>query len=162
MLSNSRAAFNDHDHQRCVSAALASAEALCKTQALRLTPIRKSVLALIWQHHKPMGAYDIVEKLSQSRGKRVQAPTVYRAIEFLLNHGLVHRIASLNAYIGCPFPSSSHSDIFLICRECQTAVECATETVNAAIATTVAKSGFSMESQSVEIMGLCPNCQAVE
>ena len=159
MLSNSRAAFRSHDHQRCVNAALLRAEALCVERDLRLTPIRKAILALIWQHHKPIGAYDIVEQLSGRQGKRIQAPTVYRAIEFLLSLGLIHRIASLNAYMGCPFPGSEHSDIFLICRECQTTVECSAESVNEVIAAMVSKSGFRMDSQSVEIMGHCPNCQ---
>lgn len=159
MLSNSRAAYSNHDHSRCESAAIERAKAVCDQQTVKLTPIREAVLKIIWQHHKPMGAYDIVDRLPEVFGKRVLAPTVYRAIDFLLSLGLIHRIASLNAYIGCPFPGSRHSDIFLICRNCNIAAECSAESVNSAIAITAEKSGFIMDSQSIEVLGLCPKCQ---
>ena len=161
MLSNSRAAYNEHDHDRCISAAIERARTVCHSQSVKMTPIREAVLKLIWQNHKPLGAYDIVDQLPQILGKRVLAPTVYRAIDFLLAQGLIHRIASLNAFIGCPFPGSDHSDLFLICRNCKTAAECSADNVNSAIAATADKNGFAMDSQSVEVLGLCPKCQSL-
>ena len=92
-------------------------------------------------------------------GKRIQAPTVYRAIEFLLEQGLVHRIASLNAYIGCPFPGNNHNDFFLICRACGSTAECSNDQINNMMLQTAERTGFKVESQMVEISGLCPECQ---
>jgi len=91
-----------HDHSRCVSHALAEAETICARQGLRLTALRKRVLELVWASHKPLGAYDILGVLSDEDGRRAAPPTVYRALDFLLENGLVHRIASLNAITDCP------------------------------------------------------------
>ena len=161
MLTNSRLAYHHHDHKRCISAALQQAKVLCDDNHARLTPIREAVLKTIWASHQPLGAYDIVDKmtLNTHTGKRIKAPTVYRAIEFLLEQGLIHRIASLNAYIGCPFPGNSHNDFFLICRSCGSAAECSTEQLNNTVAQTAERTGFKVESQVIEISGLCPQCQ---
>ena len=86
-------ASRPHDHSRCVSHALAEAEAICARQGLRLTTLRKRVLELVWASHKPLGAYDILGVLSEEDGRRAAPPTVYRALDFLLENGLVHRIA---------------------------------------------------------------------
>jgi zinc transport system ATP-binding protein len=106
-----------------VHSALAEADALCTRQGLRLTALRRRVLELVWQSHKPLGAYDILAVLSEQDGRRAAPPTVYRALDFLLENGLVHRIASLNAFIGCSHPEHAHQGQFLICRECHVAIE---------------------------------------
>ncbi|MBQ0713001.1 MAG: transcriptional repressor [Porticoccus sp.] len=161
MLTNSRLAYHSHDHKRCVSAALTQAKTLCDDSHVRLTPIREAVLRTIWASHRPLGAYDIVDQmtLSAASGKRILAPTVYRCIEFLLEQGLIHRIATLNAYIGCPFPGSNHSDFFLICRKCGSAAECSADQLNIAVEKTAKRAHFKVESQHIEIAGLCPECQ---
>ena len=91
---------DEHDHRRCVANALDDAEAVCAERGARLTPVRRRVLEIIWQSHRPLGAYAILEVLS-GEGHSPAPPTVYRALEFLLTHGLVHRLSSLNAFIGC-------------------------------------------------------------
>ena len=159
MISNSTVAYYHHDHYRCSKAALQKAKSLCKTRNLRLTPIRESVLQLIWQSHRPLGAYKIIEQLSLVRGKRVLPPTVYRALDFLREVGLIHRLATLNAYIGCPFPDSAHSDFFLVCRVCGSVAECSTDALNKTIQTTANRAGFVVEGQTVEVVGLCSPCQ---
>ncbi len=161
MLTNSRLAYHTHDHKRCVNAALSRAKIVCDDSQVRLTPIREAVLRTIWASHRPLGAYDIVDKmtLNPASGKRILAPTVYRSIEFLLEQGLIHRIATLNAYIGCPFPGSNHSDFFLICRKCGSAAECSADQLNIAVAQTAKRAHFQVESQVIEIVGLCPECQ---
>lgn len=161
MLTNSRLAYHNHDHKRCVNAALQRAQTLCNDSQARLTPIREAVLRTIWASHRPLGAYDIVDKmtLNGSSGKRIQAPTVYRAIEFLLEQGLVHRIASLNAYIGCPFPGNNHNDFFLICRACGSAAVCCAKQLSNMVSHTAERTGFKVEDQAIEIVGLCPECQ---
>ena len=97
-----------HDHSQCVDSALADADALCARQGVRLTALRRRVLELVWQSHKPLGAYDILGTLSEEDGRRAAPPTVYRALDFLMENGLIHRIASLNAFIGCVRPEHSH------------------------------------------------------
>lgn len=159
MISNSTTAYQQHDHHRCLKAALAQAKNRCSARKARLTPIRESVLHLLWQSHRPLGAYKIIEQLSAASGKRVLPPTVYRALDFLLELGLIHRLATLNAYIGCPFPDSVHSDYFLLCRECGSVAECSAENVNKAIVSTAERAGFLVESQTVEILGLCTPCR---
>jgi len=89
----SQHAFHPHHHEHCVNDALHSAEVLCAERGVRLTPIRKRVLELVWASHKPLGAYAILEKLTDE-GHKPAPPTVYRALEFLLEQGLIHRIAS--------------------------------------------------------------------
>ena len=132
MLTYSLLAHKDHDHQRCIASALKGARVLCEENNARLTPIREFVFEAIWSSHQPLGAYEIVDKLGLNvkTGKRIKAPSVYRAIEFLTNLGLIHRINTLNAYIGRSFPKKAHNDFFLICRICRIATECSTDQIN--------------------------------
>lgn len=148
-----------HDHSQCVSSALADADALCAQQGVRLTALRRRVLELVWHSHKPLGAYDILAVLSETDGRRAAPPTVYRALDFLLENGLVHRIASLNAFVGCSHPEQPHQGQFLICRQCHAAIELDQDDISAAIVRSAASVGFSVESQTVEIVGLCASCQ---
>lgn len=149
-----------HDHSVCVSGALESAEQLCERAGVRFTALRKRVLELVWASHKPLGAYDILDTLARKDGRRAAPPTVYRALDFLLEQGLVHRIASLNAFIGCPSPEHSHQGQFLICRQCHVAIELDRAPIRQAIADSASAAGFQIESETVEITGLCAQCQA--
>ena len=138
---------------------LAEAEVICGRQGLRLTALRKRVLELVWQSHKPLGAYDILGVLTEEDGRRAAPPTVYRALDFLLENGLVHRIASLNAFVGCNHPGKSHQGQFLICRNCQTAIELEQSNISQAIVDSAKSVGFTVEGQTVEVVGLCASCQ---
>ncbi|MGB0732324.1 MAG: Fur family transcriptional regulator [Pontibacterium sp.] len=151
----------NHDHAHCESAALADAKALCQSRGLRLTPIREHVLTLIWQSHKPLGAYEILPQLAEA-GFNSAPPTVYRALEFLQEQGFVHRIASLNAFIGCPSPDHQHSGYFLICRSCQNAVEMNGADAEAFIHHQANALGFQVETVATEVSGLCPNCSQAQ
>ncbi|WP_277053220.1 Fur family transcriptional regulator [Zestomonas thermotolerans] len=153
-------ASRPHDHSHCVHNALAEAEALCARQGLRLTTLRKRVLELVWQSHKPLGAYDILGVLTEEDGRRAAPPTVYRALDFLLEHGLVHRIASLNAFVGCSHPAQAHQGQFLICRNCHAAIELEQEAISRAIVDSAREVGFSVEQQTVEVVGICAGCRA--
>ena len=117
------------------------------------------VLELVWQSHKPLGAYDILGVLSEQDGRRAAPPTVYRALDFLLENGLVHRIASLNAFVGCSHPEHAHQGQFLICRECHAAIELEQKSISDAIIKSSADVGFRVEGQTVEVVGLCSGCQ---
>lgn len=155
------AAFDrhEHDHRECVAAALAAAERICAHEGTRLTEIRRRVLELIWTHGKPVGAYKLLEELSRERSG-VAPPTVYRAIEFLLEQGLIHRIESLNAFVGCSHPSNPHTGYFLICRTCGATAELEDARIDRALQTGAGELGFRVERQTVEMRGLCPLCDA--
>ena len=158
-MSKTPLACTPHDHDHCVSHALAEADSLCARQGVRLTALRKRVLELVWQSHKPLGAYDILAVLSEQDGRRAAPPTVYRALDFLLENGLVHRIASLNAFVGCSHPEHPHQGQFLICRACHAATELEQATISQAIVDSAAGVGFVVEGQTVEVVGLCAGCQ---
>ncbi len=148
-----------HNHGHCISDALKSAHQLCNERGVRLTSLREQVLELVWQSHKPLGAYTLMDMLAQASTRRVAPPTVYRALDFLLEVGLIHRINSLNAFVGCPSPSQKHQSHFLICQGCNVAVELDSAPLNSSILAAAADAGFSLDSHSVEINGLCPSCQ---
>jgi Fur family zinc uptake transcriptional regulator len=147
-----------HNHARCSADALRKAENLCVARGVRLTDTRREVLNQVWQSHVPVGAYDILAKLNK-RGGKTAPMAVYRALEFLMDQGLVHRIASLNAYIGCAhMEEDSHAAQFLICKNCGTAAELESAPLTRALKQAVTERGFTMRSQIVEISGLCPHC----
>lgn len=152
-------AFQRHDHQHCIRRALAEAERVCASKQLRLTPLRRRVLELIWQNHQPSGAYDLLEQLTAEAGTRPAPPTVYRALEFLQAHGLVHRLASLNAYLGCAHPEHAHRGHFLICRHCHVTVEVMSAEVDEAIDASAKALGFDTEQEWVEVLGVCKACR---
>jgi Fur family transcriptional regulator, zinc uptake regulator len=147
-----------HNHARCVSTALREAARLCEREGQRLTPIRRRVLELVWSSHQPIGAYAILEKLKRD-GRSAAPPTAYRALEFLLACGLIHRIESLNAFIGCPEPGAEHPVQFLICRRCGTTAELDDRKVDAALAKSAAARGFAVERRVIELSGLCRGCR---
>ncbi|KPW16146.1 Fur family transcriptional regulator [Pseudomonas cannabina] len=159
-MPNTPLASRPHDHSHCVHSALAEADALCTKQGLRLTTLRRRVLELVWQSHKPLGAYDILAVLSEEDGRRAAPPTVYRALDFLLENGLVHRIASLNAFTGCNHPTHAHQGQFLICRVCHAAIELQHPAISASVVDAAAGVGFAVEGQTVEIVGVCAGCKA--
>lgn len=147
-----------HDHGACVKDALARAEAVCAKRGARLTAQRARVLELVWSSHKPRGAYAILEDLSKD-GKRVAPLTVYRALDFLLEQGLIHRIESQNAFVGCPDPGTAHTGQFLVCKTCGDAIEMVDPRIAQAIAETAAAQGFTVTRQTVEVTGICPACR---
>ncbi|HYH17341.1 MAG TPA: Fur family transcriptional regulator [Azospirillum sp.] len=149
----------DHDHDTCIADALTRADALCAARGARLTSLRRRVLELVWTSHKPRGAYAILDDLSQQGGKPAAPLTVYRALEFLVEQGLVHRIESLNAYVGCTTPGGAHTGQFLVCEGCGTAVEIDDPSIRDAIQAGAAGRGFRVRRPTVEVRGLCSDCQ---
>lgn len=155
-------AFHEHDHSHCIDNALQTAKDVCAEHGVKLTPLREQVLQLVWQSHKPLGAYAILELLGENperHSKRQAPPTVYRALEFLQEHGLVHRINSLNAFIGCTQPHAYHNSHFLICRKCAIAIEISDGNIGTAIDQAALAARFSEHTASVEILGVCANCR---
>ena len=147
-----------HDHDTCVADALATADRLCRERGLRFTAIRRRVLELVWESHRPIGAYDILDALNRD-GRRAAPPTVYRALEFLIEADLVHRLDSLNAFVGCADPLRSHTGQFLICRGCRSVAELDDADIDGLVRDKAAAFGFSAVHPMLEIQGLCPECR---
>jgi Fur family zinc uptake transcriptional regulator len=146
-----------HDHGSCVESAMSAADRLCSTRGARLTDLRRRVLELVWSSHAPIGAYQLMERLGRERGV-VAPPTVYRALDFLAAQGLVHRIESLNAFVGCRAPASAHHAFFLLCRVCGEAAEFDDPEIAAALDRRIGQTGFTPESERLEVAGTCARC----
>lgn len=148
-----------HDHSLCAADALARAEQHCQKSGARLTPIRRRVLELIWASHKPAGAYDLLAELGRD-GLRAAPPTVYRALDFLMEAGLVHRVERLNAFIGCREPGHERQEEIFICRGCGSATEINDPELGRRIRHNAEGLGFEVEGQTIEVVGTCRDCRA--
>jgi Fur family transcriptional regulator, zinc uptake regulator len=147
----------DHHHADCMDTALGKAEDSCLRRGLRLTAIRRRVLELVWTKHEPVKAYDLLEALKQEK-KGAAPPTVYRALEFLQQQGFVHRIESLNAYVGCGEPGHQTTAQFLICHVCGVVAELEDREIGNLIASKAHQLGFTSKHQTIEVHGLCTTC----
>lgn len=147
-----------HDHAHCVQEAIAEAETICAGRNERFTTLRKTVLELVWSSHKPIKAYDLLAQLANYH-ERPAPPTVYRALDFLREAGLVHKIQSLNAYVGCGDPRRDHQGQFLICEDCGSVAELDDGTITSRIGHNAKKIGFKVNDETVEVIGLCQSCQ---
>ena len=149
--------WEKHSHKQCIKEALRRAEQVCLIHKCRLTPIRRGVLQIIWESHKPIKAYNILAQLS-SDDFLEKPPTVYRALQFLLDNHLIHRIESQNAYIGC---NASHKNLgskFFICDECNEVEELVEPAINKVLRAAGKKQGLAPSLINVEIHGTCAQC----
>jgi Fur family transcriptional regulator, zinc uptake regulator len=149
---------SEHDHLRCIHTAISDAEKLCTERGVQLTPIRKRTLELIWGNHKAIKAYDLLEKI-RFESPSAKPPTIYRALDFLLEQGLIHRVESLNAFIGCHCTGIQHERLFLICSCCQHVEERDAPDVMNQLDHSLRSAGFSPERKTIEIHGLCHSCK---
>jgi Fur family zinc uptake transcriptional regulator len=148
----------NHDHDSCANAAIMHAEELCATRGQRLTPMRRQVLEALLASHKPLGAYEIIERLAH-RG-RLAPITVYRALDFLRDNGLVHRIESRNAFVACVHHHAGGDPVvFLICERCGTVGEATGDAVADALKHSCRAAGFVPKSPVIEIAGVCSHCR---
>lgn len=150
--------FRTHKHALCVTSALQAAEMLCAKHKLRLTPVRRRVLEVLLEHHRAMGAYDVLDRL-RAEGFGSQPPVAYRALDFWVEAGLVHKIQKLNAFVACAHPSSGHDPVFMICRGCETVAEGTVDPDDSAVKRAASAAGFQVETTVREVEGLCPKCQ---
>ena len=150
----------NHDHERCASDAIAHAEAICVARHERLTPMRRAVLEALLASHSPLGAYELIDRLSV-RGQRVAPITIYRALDFLREQGLVHRIESRNSFIACVHNHDSADPVvFLICEKCGAVGEAASAAVADTIKSASRAAGFTPKTPVIEISGICAHCKA--
>ena len=144
---------------------VAAVERACTERGLRLTPIRARVLTLVADAGKPIKAYDLLEQIRVDKHADGEAagaaapPTVYRALDFLLANGFIHKLESVNAFVACHHPNAAqHSAPFLICDACHKAVELEDEHVVATLDAQARALGFSPQTQTLEVHGLCAEC----
>jgi Fur family zinc uptake transcriptional regulator len=149
----------DHDHGRCTADALRHAERVCAVRAQKLTPIRRQVLEALLSSHRPLGAYEVIEELTKSMPR--PAPiTVYRALDFLMENGLVHRIESRNAFLACAQDHDLTGMVaFLICERCGLVGEIPAAPVAQSLDASARATGFAPNMRLVEITGVCAHCQ---
>lgn len=148
-----------HNHAICVDDALSQAKRVCEEGGERFTDLRRQVFELVWANHKPVKAYDLLSDLSSQRSG-VAPATVYRTLDFLQAQGLVHKLESLNAYLGCSHPESKHQGHFLICENCEEVRELELRSFNRSINEVEAAQEFQVKRMTVELFGLCKRCQA--
>ena len=151
------AGFEQHDHTQCVASSMAAIEDQCARKGLRLTPVRRKVLELLLEEHRALGAYAILDLLRDS-GFGSQPPVAYRALDFLAEHGFVHKIERLNAFVACAHPGEDHSPAFMICRKCETVAETQSTPMKGALGAAARNAGFRIERTVVEAEGVCPSC----
>ncbi|NNC23992.1 transcriptional repressor [Salinisphaera sp. USBA-960] len=140
-----------------MSEAVARAVRICEQQNLKLTATRRRILELVWQNHQPAKAYDLLDQL-RAENERAAPPTVYRALEFLKQAGLVHHLESIDAFIGCEPDNCCGRPQFLICRSCHCVAEMHSERLHADATREARTLGFHAENEIIELHGLCNAC----
>lgn len=156
---------------RDLEATLDAAALRCTRAGAQLTELRRQVLALVLDSDQPLGAYALLDRLKASR-PGAAPPTVYRALDFLLEQGLIHKVERLNAFIGCVEAGHDHDcqhhhghdhhhpHQFLICRTCHRTIEISDHAVAHAVQQAAARVGFHVGHATVEVEGLCAECAA--
>lgn len=132
-------------------------ESACREKGIRFTEPRQHVLEIIAGAKKPMGAYDILEALGNYMDNP-KPPTAYRAIEFLQEQGIVHRIESLNAYMLCDMDHKHNGSQFMVCDSCGTVVEAHICHVPDDLARRAKEEGFTLARWDAELHGTCKDC----
>lgn len=147
-----------HDHRHCQADLIARAERVCVERGSRLTDQRRDILRCVAEDHGAVGAYDIIDKMAK-KGVRHAPVTVYRALEFLRSHGLVHKIESRNAFVACLHEHGERPAALLICQSCNSVEEADAESVFSSLATIARRSMFTPRHTVVEIEGVCAACK---
>lgn len=162
-MPRTHACTDPHHHVHDAHGFVDAVERACRERGLRLTPIRALVVQLIAQAGRPVKAYDLLEMVRNADTVGADAPpTVYRALDFLMANGFVHKLQSVNAFVACHHPNSiEHSVPFLICDRCHSAVELEDVDVVAQLESRAKALGFRPQAQTLEVHGLCADCADV-
>ena len=138
---------------------MAQAEAICTERGQRLTPIRRQVLEALLASHKPLGAYEIIDVLA-TQGGRPAPITVYRALDFLRENELVHRIESRNAFVACVHNHATGAlVVFLICEKCGAVGEALSAPAAESLRSAAKAAGFAPKTPVIEVAGVCAHCR---
>lgn len=155
---NKKSCFEHHNHAECVANALFTAQEICKSKNLRLTDLRYGVLHQVWINEKPASAYDILAALQNDFPKAAPI-SIYRALDFLIDNGLIHRLETKNAYIGCRYPQAEHICAVLVCLKCGKAEEIKADKAFKELKKEASGKKFKAKKASIEIEGVCPSCR---
>ena len=140
-----------------VAAQLNTAETLCRQRGKRLTPIRRKVLEILLEQRKSVKAYELLEEI-----RRVQPgaapPTVYRALDFLIEEGLIHRLDAVNAWTACFDAAGDPHDLLVVCTQCGAVAELSDPSLSRLLAKKVAAAGFFLTGHETELRALCDRC----
>ena len=131
--------------------------AYCKTNGLRFTDQRRDVYRIVNAAEQPIGAYDILEILSENYD-RPKATTVYRALDFLKEHHFIHKIESLNAFVVCSVDHEHPGSQFMICNDCGVVDEVHLCHIPSDLKTKIDGQNFNMKYWNTEIHGVCNAC----
>lgn len=159
MIVAPRKSQNPHAHSHDADAFVRDVTSVCSERGLRLTPIRLRVLELVAEATIPVKAYDLLDRLKDGPGMAAP-PTVYRALDFLLEHGFIHKLESINSFVGCHHPREAHQVPFLICDRCSSAMEICDEEVARLLTKQARDRGFTPASQTLEVHGICAECSS--
>lgn len=143
---------------RSLQKQLGVAKQICQQRKGRLTPLRTTLLKLIYQYDKPISAYDLLKLLKQTH-PNAEAMTVYRGLEFWMDIGVLHKLAGNNTYTACPHPDQDHFGQLLLCQRCGKSTEIQEINLTELVAKIAKKNRFSIQPQLIEISGLCESCQ---
>ena len=159
-MAKSHACTEPHHHVHDAKGFVAAVERACGERGLRLTAIRARVLGLIADAGQPIKAYDLLDKVREGEGAGAAAPpTVYRALDFLLANGFIHKLESVNAFVACHHPNAAqHSVPFLICDRCHSATELEDASIVGTLDAAARALGFAPQAQTLEVHGLCAKC----
>ncbi len=150
-----------HDHSSAssdISARLSTAEALCHQRGKRLTPIRRKVLEILLAEQRSLKAYELLDLIRDVQ-QGAAPPTVYRALDFLVDEGLVHRLDAINAWTACQDAGGAPHDLLVICTQCGTVAELSDPALGRQLANKVAEAGFILAGQETELRALCQKCR---
>ncbi len=148
----------EHDHGLCLEEAMERARKAFDAKGLKLTPLRQSVFSEIAGSHRAIGAYEVLEKLAV-RGERLAPISVYRAIDALVEVGLVHRFESRNAFFAC-HTGHEGRQMVLACEACGRVAEVGGPEVFSGIERAASLASFTPRRSVVEVWGLCAACTA--
>lgn len=151
-------------HHHDITTRLDEARQICEHKGSRFTALRQDIYRLILEADKPLGAYDLISALQDTRKlankpANIAPPTIYRSLEFLLSHGLVHQLNSINAYVPCCHPRHTHTAAFLICDNCRQVQECSNLPISEMIEFSQTHANFMVKKSTIELSGLCHDCQ---
>lgn len=138
---------------------LRTAESLCAERGKRLTPIRRKVLEILLTQERSVKAYELLELIRDVQ-PGAAPPTVYRALDFLVEEGLVHRLDAINAWTACMDAAGKPHDLLVVCTQCGAVAELSDPTLNRQLAKKVAAAGFMLSGHETELRALCSLCQA--
>ena len=148
--------FDNHAHENCFDDAMKQIETYFIKKNLQFTPLRRKVFEILSRDHRPLGAYEILGTLGKE-GHSSSPPIAYRVLGFLIEHGFVHKIQGLNAFIACSNPNHNHSPTFVICRKCEKVAEI--DEKNSGICFQYPGiEDFRVEKTTVELTGICTSC----